>query len=463
MTIGLKQNQMTKKVKTAVNLTEGPIIKNILLFAIPLFMGQLLQQFYNMADAWVIGNFADNDAFAAVSSAGSMTFLIVGLFNGIAIGGGVIISKYYGAKDEENVVKAIHTNFLFGILASVLSTIVGLVLMPHILVWMKTPESVMPNSLRYFTIYFAGVSTVIMYNICMSIMRSLGDSIHPLYYLILSSVVNVVLDLLFVAVFGWGVAGAAIATVIAQGLSVILCFIRMCRIDDYTRLDFHKIHFYKDMMLEVIKQGLPTGIQNAVISIGNLTVQTNINSFGAYAMAGVGAYSKIEGFVFLPIMSMSMSLPTFVSQNLGAKQIDRAKKGSVFGIIFGMITAEILGIIIYFTAPTVLKIFVDTKESIQYGTIHAKTTALFFFLLALSHCAAGVLRGCGKAFIPMATMLAFWCGVRVVYVTSILKIIPEFRMISWAYPLTWSLSSIVFVVILLRMDWNKLFHRNEKN
>ncbi len=461
MTISLKQGKKCKKTKTAVNLTEGPIIKNILLFAIPLFMGQLLQQFYNMADAWVIGNFADNDAFAAVSSAGSMTFLIVGLFNGIAIGGGVIISKYYGAGEEENVVKAIHTNFLFGILASILSTVVGLVLMPHILVWMKTPESVMPNSLSYFTIYFAGVSTVIMYNICMSIMRSLGDSIHPLYYLILSSVVNVVLDLLFVAVFQWGVAGAAIATVIAQGLSVILCLIRMCRIQDYTRLDFKKIHFYKDIMIEVIKQGLPTGIQNAVISIGNLTVQTNINSFGSYAMAGVGAYSKIEGFVFLPIMSMSMSLPTFVSQNLGAKKIDRAKKGSVFGILFGMITAEILGVIIYFTAPAFLKIFVDTAESVEYGTIHAKVTALFFFLLALSHCAAGVLRGCGKAFIPMATMLAFWCGVRVVYVTSILKIIPEFQMISWAYPLTWSLSSIVFVVILLRMDWTKAFSNDK--
>lgn len=457
MTISLKSSQKSKKIKTSVNLTEGPIIKNILLFAIPLFMGQLLQQFYNMADAWVIGNFADNDAFAAVSSAGSMTFLIVGLFNGIAIGGGVIISKYFGAGDEENVVKAIHTNFLFGILASVLSTVVGLTLMPHILVWMKTPESVMPNSLSYFTIYFAGVSTVIMYNICMSIMRSLGDSIHPLYYLILSSVVNVILDLLFVAVFHWGVAGAAIATVIAQAISVILCLIRMCRIKDYTRLDFKKIHFYKDMMIEVIKQGLPTGIQNAVISIGNLTVQTNINSFGSYAMAGVGAYSKIEGFVFLPIMSMSMSMPTFVSQNLGAKKIDRAKKGSVFGILFGMVTAELLGVIIYLTAPAFLKIFVDNAQSIQYGTIHAKTTALFFFLLALSHCAAGVLRGCGKAFIPMATMLAFWCGVRVVYVTSILKIIPKFQMISWAYPLTWTLSSIVFVVILLRMDWNKLF------
>lgn len=450
-------NVKAQRNKSSVNLMEGSIIKNILLFAIPLFMGQLLQQFYNMADAWVIGNFADNDAFAAVSSAGSMTFLIVGLFNGIAIGGGVIISKYFGAGDKENVVKAIHTNFLFGILASILSTFVGLLLMPRILVWMKTPESVMPSSLSYFTIYFAGVSTVIMYNICMSIMRSLGDSIHPLYYLILSSILNVVLDILFVAVFHWGVAGAAIATVIAQGLSVILCLHRMCRIEEYTRLDFKKIHFYKDMMLEVIKQGLPTGIQNAVISIGNLTVQTNINSFGSYAMAGVGAYSKIEGFVFLPIMSMSMSLPTFVSQNLGAKKIDRAKKGSVFGILFGMITAELLGVIIYFTAPSFLKIFVDTAESVQYGTIHARVTSLFFFLLALSHCAAGVLRGCGKAFIPMAAMLAFWCGVRVVYVTSILKIIPEFQMISWAYPLTWTLSSIVFVVILLRMDWNRLF------
>ena len=445
-----------KKKMTAVNLTEGLIIKNILLFAIPLFFGQLLQQLYNMADAWVIGNFADNNAFAAVSSAGSMTFLVVGLFNGISIGGGVIISKYYGAKQEENVVKAIHTNFLFGIIASVLSTVVGLVLMPYILVWMKTPESVMPSSLSYFTIYFAGVSTVIMYNICMSIMRSLGDSIHPLYYLILSSIINVVLDLLFVAVFHWGVEGAAIATVIAQGLSVVLCLIRMCKVDDYTRLDFKKIHFYKDMMLEVIKQGLPTGIQNAVISIGNLTVQTNINSFGAYAMAGVGAYSKIEGFVFLPIMSMSMSLPTFVSQNLGAKQIDRAKKGSVFGILFGMVTAEIMGVMIYFIAPSLLRFFVDTSKSVEFGTTHARVTSLFFFLLALSHCAAGVLRGCGKAFIPMITMLAFWCGVRVVYVTNILKVIPQFQMISWAYPLTWSLSSIVFMVILFRMDWKKI-------
>lgn len=461
MTSNWRQRLGLKKGSTAVNLTEGPIIKNILLFAIPLFMGQLLQQLYNMADAWVIGNFADNDAFAAVSSSGSMSFLIVGLFNGIAIGGGVIISRYYGAGDKENVVKAIHTNFLLGIIASVLSTIVGLILAPYILKWMNTPESVMPDSLSYFSIYFAGVSTIIMYNICMSIMRALGDSIHPLYYLIVSSVVNVVLDLLFVAVFRWGVTGAAVATIIAQGLSVFLCIIRMRSVQDYTRLDFRKIHFDRDMMGEVIKQGLPTGVQNAVISIGNIAVQTAINAFGPFAMAGVGAYSKIEGFVFLPIMSMSMSLSTFVSQNLGAKEYKRAKKGAAFGILFGVVMAELMGVIIYFTAPYLLGFFVDTAESVDYGTLHVKVTSLFFFLLAISHCTAGVLRGCGKAFIPMVTMLAFWCGVRVTYVTSILKIIPKFQMISWAYPLTWSLSTVLLLVILLRLDWEKSFTKKK--
>lgn len=459
MKISLRQRAEAKNKKTTVNMTEGPIAKSILMFAVPLFVGQLLQQFYNMVDAWVIGNFADNDAFAAVSSAGSMTFLVVGLFNGIAIGGGVIISRYYGAGDEENVVKAMHTNFLFGIFASILSTVFGLVLVPHILQWMNIPESVMPNSLSYFQIYFAGVSTVIMYNICMSIMRALGDSIHPLYYLLLSSMVNVVLDLLFVAVLHWGVAGAAIATVIAQGLSVMLCIVRMCRLKDYTRLDFRKLHFYKDIMVEVIKQGLPTGIQTSVSSIGNIVVQSNINSFGAYAMAGVGAYAKIEGFVFLPIMSMSMAMPTFISQNLGAQKYDRAKKGARFGILFGVITAEILGVIFYLAAPSLLRIFVDTAESVEFGITHVRVISLFFFLLALTHCSAGVLRGCGKAFIPMATMLAFWCGVRVTYVTLSLMVIPEFRMISWAYPLTWCLSAVVLFTIVMRMDWTKAFGR----
>ena len=339
----------------------------------------------------------------------------------------------------EKMSKAVHTNFLMGLIASIIGTAAGLFLAPHLLVWMGTPDSVMPHALSYLQIYFGGVSTVIMYNICMSIMRALGDSIHPLYYLLFSSIVNILLDLLFVAhpAFHWGVAGAAVATVISQGLSVILCLFRMCRW----------------MMKQVLHQGLPSGIQNAVITVGNLVIQKNINSFGAYAMSGMGAYSKIEGFVFLPIMSMAMALPTFVSQNLGARQYHRAKKGAVFGILFGMITAEVTGLLIYFFIPYALKIFGSTQEAIAYGTIHAHIVSLFFFLLAFSHCAAGVMRGCGYAVVPMAGMLLFWCGLRIVYVTTALRFFPVFQMISWAYPLTWGCSTILFLIFLFKADW----------
>lgn len=436
-----------------IDLTEGSIVRKIIQFAIPLFLGQLLQQFYNMADAWVVGNFSDNNNFAAVSSGGSLTFLVIGFFNGIAIGGGVIISRYFGARDKESVQKAIHTNFLFGILSSVLATAVGLAFIPKLLEWMNTPEEVLPYSLIYFRIYFAAVSTVILYNICMSIMQALGDSLHPLYYLIFSSLVNVVLDLIFVAGFHWGAGGAAIATVIAQGLSVLLCLVRMCREPDETvRLDFRKLRFYKDIMLEAIGQGLPTGIQNSVISIGNIVVQSNINAFGAYAISGHGAYAKIEGFVFLPIMSVSMVLPTFISQNLGAGKYDRAKKGASFGILSGMVLAELVGAVIYVGAPYALRIFVNSEEAIGYGTIHARTVAPFFFLLAFSHCAAGVMRGCGKAFVPMITMLLFWCVVRIIYVSLAVKQFPVFKTISWAYPLTWTLSSALLLIVLLRLN-----------
>lgn len=452
----LKQN----KRKTVVDLTQGPIAEGMVRFAIPMFLGQMLQQFYNMADAWVVGNFADNDAFAAVSSAGSMIFLITGFFNGIGIGGGVIISRYVGAKNEEYIKRSIHTNFLFGLIASVLSTIVGLLLVPYILIWMKVPASVLPDSRMYFGIYFAGVSTVIMYNICMSILRALGDSVRPLYYLAISSALNVGLDLLFVAVLHWGVAGAAIATVIAQGISALLCIIQMCRIkDDTTRLRLRELKWHGNIMTEVIRQGLPTGIQNSVISIGNIVVQTNINSFGAFAMSGHGAYAKIEGFVFLPIMSMSMTLPTFISQNLGAKKPDRAKKGAVIGIVLGLVMAEVVGVLCYFGSEYALRIFVDTPEAVMYGRIQARVVSLFFFLLAFSHCAAGVLRGCGKSVVPMVTMLAFWCGVRILYVTQAIKIFPQYQTICWAYPLTWTLSSIVFLTFLLKSDWTNAWEK----
>lgn len=440
----------TENSKKAVDLTEGSIAKGITVFAMPIFFGQLLQQFYNVADAWVVGNFADNNAFAAVCSSESLVFLIIGFFQGVSIGGGVVISRYFGARDKKYVEKSIHTNILFGLIASVVATILSLAITPTILEWMKTPADVMPHSLLYFRIYFAGVSTVIMYNMCMSIMRALGDSLHPLYYLIFSSLLNVALDLILVAGFHLGVVGAASATVFSQGLSVVLCMIRMSRAEDYTKLDFRKLRFHGKLMKEVLFQGLPAGIQNSVISIGNLVVQKNINSFGAFAMAGAGAFYKIQGFVFMPITALSMALPTFVSQNLGAGKPERAKRGSVFGIAFGSAISEAMGVLFFLGAPFALRFFATSPEAIAFGVEQSKVTTLFFFLLAFSHCAAGVLRGCGKSVVPMVTMLLIWCGLRITYVTLALKVVNEFWVLMVCYPLTWALSSLVLGWFLVR-------------
>ena len=436
-----------------MDLTKGSIAKGLVLFNIPVIFVQILQQVYSIADAWVLGNYADNTAFAAVSSTNSLIFLMIGLFNGTAIGGGVVISRYFGAKDEKGVEMAIHTNVLFGLIASVLVTLAGLFLIPQMIKLMKVPEDVLPQSLLYFRIYFAGSATVILYNVFTSIMRALGDSIHPLYYLAFSSVVNVVLDLLLVAKFHQGVAGAAFATVLSQGLSMLLCLMRMRKSKDYTRISWKKIKWYPQMMKKVIQQGLPAGIQNSVISIGNVVIQTNINAFGEFAMTGAGAHSKIEGFVFIPITSMVLTLPTFISQNLGAKEYDRAKKGALFGILTSVILAEGIGLIVYVFSPQLIHIFAKSEEAVRYGVIQERIMTLFYGLMAFSHSATGVLRGSGRSIVPMVTMLGIWCGVRVLYVTIAIQIVPVFQTICWAYPLTWGLSSIVFLIYLLKSNW----------
>ena len=440
-----------------MDLTKGSIAKGLVQFTIPVIFGQILQQLYSIADAWVLGNYADNTAFAAVSSTNSLIFLMIGLFNGTAIGGGFVISRYFGAKDEKGVEMAIHTNVLFGLIASVLVTLAGLFLIPQMIKLMKVPEDVLPQSLLYFRIYFAGSATVILYNVFTSIMRALGDSIHPLYYLAFSSVVNVVLDLLLVAKFHQGVAGAAFATVLSQGLSMLLCLMRMRKSKDYTRISWKKIKWYPKMMKKVIQQGLPAGIQNSVISIGNVVIQTNINAFGEFAMTGAGAHSKIEGFVFIPITSMVLTLPTFISQNLGAKEYDRAKKGALFGILTSVILAEGIGLIVYVFSPQLIHIFAKSEEAVRYGVIQERIMTLFYGLMAFSHSATGVLRGSGRSIVPMVTMLGIWCGVRVLYVTIAIQIVPVFQTICWAYPLTWGLSSIVFLIYLLKSNWRHTY------
>lgn len=435
-------------------LTEGSIAKKMTAFAIPIFLGNLFQQLYNTADSLIVGNFLGSNALAAVSSSGSLIFLLVGFFNGIAIGAGVVIARYFGAGQKKELQKAIHTTIGFGLISGLLLTVLGLILAPKILILMKTPPDVLPNSVRYFRIYFLGSVAFVLYNNFVGILQSVGDSKHPLYYLIFSSLINVSLDLLFVGVFHMGIGSAAAATIISQFVSAFLCLYRLTRKspEEY-RISLRKIQLDPYMLRQIVSNGLPAGLQNSIISLANVVVQSNINSFGKLAVAGCGSYSKIEGFGFLPITCFSMSLTTFISQNLGAKKYDRAKKGARFGILCSLIMAECIGIIIYLASPVLISAFNSEPEVIAFGVQQARTVTLFYFLLAFSHCLAGLLRGAGKSIIPMIVMMVCWCIIRVTYITVIVKLIPSIQVIFWAYPLTWTLSSVVFLIFYLKSDW----------
>lgn len=449
-------------VKSKTLLTEGVIWKKIVGFAIPLFLGNLFQQLYNTADSLIVGNFLGSDALAAVSSSGSLIFLLVGFFNGIAVGAGVVIARYFGARRQQELQDAIHTTVGFGIVSGILLTVIGLVMAPKILIWMKTPADVLVNSVLYFRIYFLGSLAFVLYNNFVGILQAVGDSRHPLYYLIVSSVLNIILDLVFVGVFHYGVGSAALATIISQFTSAGLCLYRLTKKspEEY-RVHLRKIRLHRKMLRQIISNGLPTGIQNSVISIANVVVQSNINSFGKMAVAGCGAYSKIEGFGFLPITCFSMSLTTFISQNLGARKIDRVKKGARFGVVTSLLLAELVGIIIYITIPVLISGFNSDPGVISFGVRQARTVTLFYFLLAYSHCMAGLFRGAGKAVVPMCVMLVCWCMIRVIYITVATSIIPEIEVVFWAYPLTWTLSSISFTVYYLKSNWLKSFEKKE--
>ena len=434
-------------------LTEGSIWKKMLLFALPILLGNIFQQLYNTFDAWVVGKYLGDHALAAVSSSASLIFLMVGFFNGIAMGAGVIMARHFGAKDYDSLKKSIHTNIISALVAGCLLTVLGVAFTPTLLEWMGTPKDVLPQSVSYFRYYFCGAIFIVLYNTFVGILHAVGDSRHPLYYLILSSIINVGLDLLFVGVFKWGVGSAAIATTISQGLSALLCFLRLIRCKEPYRLELKKIRYHHKSMLEIIQYGFPAGIQNSVISIANVFVQTNINSFGSYAMAGCGAYSKLEGFAFLPVTCFTQALATFVGQNLGAQQYRRVKKGSIFGILCCVICAQLIGITFYIFAPNFIGFFNVSGTALKFGVMNMQTICLFYGLLAFSHCAASILRGAGKSIVPMFVMLGFWCVLRVSYITIALKYVNRLTTVSWAYPLTWACSSVVFLGFLSNTKW----------
>ena len=294
------------------SLTEGSIWKAMLLFAMPVFLGNVFQQLYNAFDAWCVGNYIGDNALAAVSSSGSLIFMMVSFFNGVSMGAGVIIARSFGAKHYEDMDKAIHTAIAFGLVTGAILTVAGVALTPIILQWMGTPTDVLPESIEYFRYYFCGAIFTVMYNIFVGILHAVGDSKHPLYYLIFSAFINVALDMLFVDGLDLGVGSAAIATTVSQGVSALLCFVHLIRIDAPYRVSIRKIRFHKESLKQIIRYGLPSGVQNSVIALANVFVQANINSFGKAAMAGCGSYSKLEGFAFLPVTCFTQALSTFV-------------------------------------------------------------------------------------------------------------------------------------------------------
>lgn len=444
------------------SLTEGSIWKSMLFFAFPILLGNIFQQLYNTADAFIVGRFLEKNAYAAVSSSGSLIFLLVGFFTGIAVGAGVVIARYYGAKDYDKLHTAIHTTLAFGLAAGIILTVLGMTLTPQLLRLMKTDPQVLPNSVAYFRMYFAGSIAIVLYNMCVGILQAVGDSRHPLYYLILSSLINVGLDLLFVGVFGLGVWSAATATTIAQFISLGLCLYRLCHYDTVYRVQLHKIRFNFPMLRQIVHFGLPSGVQNSIIAFANVIVQSNINAFGADAMAGCGTYSKLEGFAFLPITCFTMALTTFVSQNLGAHQYDRVKRGVRFGILCSVTMAEIIGALIFLFSPALVALFQNDPPVIAIGVKQAHIEAFFYCFLAFSHCIAAIMRGAGKPTVPMFVMLAVWCVLRVSYISIAVPMVERIEVVFSAYPLTWFTSSVIFLIYFLKSDWLHNYDRLEQ-
>ena len=442
-------------------MTQGPIGGSLVRFALPLFVGNLFQQLYNTADALIVGNFLGSEALASVTATSSLVFLIISFFAGLSGGAGVAISRYIGARDSEKVEKAVHTNVALSMLIALVLTAFGSYIAPLALRWMGTPAEALPGASEYIRIFFLGSFGTVMYNTFRGIMQAAGDGKNPLKYLIICSVLNVVLDILFITVFHGGVGSAAFATVLSQLVSAVMCGVRLLRTEDNYRLRPGKIRIHGKTAGLIIRYGLPSGLQNSVTAIANVLVQANINSFGTMAVAGCGAYSKLEGFAFLPITSFAIALTTFIGQNLGAGEYERAKKGARFGIITAVGLAELVGVISFAAGPQLIGLFTREPQAIAFGVQKMRTCALFYCVLAMSHTLAAVLRGAGKAVIPMISMLLFWCVTRVIIISLAMPVYRSIAVVNWVYPITWCMTTVFLLVYYLRADWIHSFARRE--
>ena len=407
-----------EKSKNRGLMTEGVIWKEILLFSIPLLLGNLFQQLYNAVDSVVVGNYIGAQALAAVGSSAPVINLLVSFFMGLAVGAGVIISRYFGARKKEELHIAVHTSLALTFAAGLVMTLIGVLISPYVLQWVGTPSDVMDSSVLYLRIYFLGILSVMVYNMGSGILRAVGDSRNPLYFLIVSSVTNIILDMLFVIVFHMGIAGVGWATLIAQTISAVLTMLLLMRTKEEYQVKLKHIRFHKHMLYEIVRLGLPSGLQNAIVSFSNVIVQSNINAFGSLAMAGCGSYTKIDGFAILPVMSYSMALTTFTGQNMGAKKYDRVKQGAKTGILMSVITIVCISALLLILGPNVLAIFSSDPTVINYGLYMMHVLAPGYIFLAISHAFNGIIRGAGITTVPMIVMVTCWCGLRMAWILT---------------------------------------------
>ena len=424
-----------------VDMTSGNIVRHIFSFALPLLVGNVFQQLYNTVDTWVVGNFVSNEAFSAVGTVGPIINMLIGFFMGLSAGAGVVISQYYGAKREEDVSRAVHTSVVMTLIIGAVFTFIGIGMTPFMLRLMKTPPEVLPESTAYLTIYFSGLMGLMLYNIGSGILRAVGDSQRPFYFLVVCAILNTVLDLLFVLVFHMGVEGVALATILSQGVSAILVMITLLRTGGCIRLSVRKLRLHFDMLSKIVRVGIPAALQMAVTAFSNIFVQSYINYFGADCMSGWTAYAKVDQLLFLPMQSISLASTTFVGQNLGRNQPERARQGVSVALKMALCATVIMMIPLLIFAAPIVGFFNDKPQVIEYGAMLLRWMSPFYVLCCFNQIYSGALRGAGNTKAPTIIMLSSFVLFRQIYLYVMSGICNEIIPIAMSYPAGWLLCS----------------------
>ena len=425
-----------------VDMTQGSITRHLILFALPLLAGNLFQQLYNMVDAWVVGNYVSNEAFSAVGSVGPIVNMLIGFFMGLSSGAGVVISQYYGAQRPDVVSRTVHTAVAVTLIIGVIFTGLGLGLTPLLLDLMHTPAEVLPESSAYLSIYFSGIMGLLIYNMGSAILRAVGDSRHPFYFLVVSAALNTALDLFFVLVCGMGVQGVALATILAQAVSAIMVLIVLTRTDSCIRLDLHQLAIHLPLLRRILHVGLPAALQMAVTAFSNVFVQRYINFFGADCMSGWTAYSKIDMVMFLPMQSLSLASTTFVGQNLGHGDPLRARSGSRRALLLALGLTALLLAPVMLLAPQLTAFFNGKPEVVSYGTLMLRCISPFYLLCCINQVYSGALRGAGDSRAPMFMMLGSFVVFRQLYLFVISHYVSNTVLpIIMGYPAGWLVCS----------------------